>query len=325
MASSQSSKSSKSSRFAQSSKSSKSSYSSPSSSSFSSDSSPSSSDSSVSSSVSSSSSMSSDSSLETTYYFSQFLGNSIRIDEECFAHTREIFEKRDIRNLLGVVSGFIDCAECFLSSSSSSSQSSSSSSSQVLAFADCGTPNGDPTLLATFSWTDVDVNKNWLGCTWTNGETKEVFASTYNKYYAATLFPNTVGIPYQGLELWKKRNTALDLLSMYANPLRYFQVTLGTPNVFDYKKWQYQELDLKYSANVRRFWRNQFYFTYGAGPPTGSTKKLYNSVGNPVVVSGAPNPGAFNINQSRLSDNMLNGEMVYANGLRFRWVKGNNW
>lgn len=325
MASSQSSKSSRSSRFAQSSKSSKSSLSSTSSSSVSSNSS---SVSSVSSNSSSDSSFSSESSLETTYFFSQFLGNSIRIDEECFSFTREIFERRDIRNLLGVVSGFTDCQECFKSSSSSSSQSSSSSS-QTPAFADCGTPNGDPTLFSTFSWTDADVNKTWLGCTWTNGETKEVFANTYNKYYAATLFPNTTGIPYSGLELWKKRNTALDLLSMYANPLRLFQFTANnpptTPNAFDYKKWQYQELDLKYSAGNRRFWRNQFYFTYGGGAPTGATNKVYNSVGTPVVVTGAPNPGVFDINQGRLSDNMLNGEMLYANGLRFKWSKGNNW
>ena len=39
---------------------------------------------------------------------------------------REIFEKRHIRNLLDVVSGFIDCQACFLGSSSSQSSSSSS-------------------------------------------------------------------------------------------------------------------------------------------------------------------------------------------------------
>jgi len=29
----------------------------------------------------------------------------------------------------------------------------------------------------TLTWTDSDVTKGWLGCTWTNGETKEVYAT----------------------------------------------------------------------------------------------------------------------------------------------------
>ncbi len=253
---------------------------------------------------------SSQSSGNNVFHFSKFLGNSISVDGECVTFTREIFERREVRSFLGIVSGFTDCNACFSTEP-------------------CGTPNDDPTLFATFSWTDTDISKSWLGCTWTNGETKEVFANTYNKYYNSTIFPDTTGIPWDGAELWKKREGSVNLLSMYANPVRFFQLNVNnpptTPNSFDYRRWQYQELDLKYSFNNRRFWRNTFYITYGPGPPTGDTIKRYNSVGTPVVVTGAPNPGVFNINQNRLSDNMLNGQMLFANGLRFKWVKGNGW
>jgi hypothetical protein len=34
-------------------------------------------------------------------------------------------------------------------------------------------------MFITVSWTDPDVTKNWLGCTWTNGEQKEVYTTSY--------------------------------------------------------------------------------------------------------------------------------------------------
>jgi hypothetical protein len=41
----------------------------------------------------------------------------------------------------------------------------------------CGTPNADPTMFLTLSWTDEDETKSWGGCTWNNGETKEVYGN----------------------------------------------------------------------------------------------------------------------------------------------------
>jgi len=43
----------------------------------------------------------------------------------------------------------------------------------------CGTPNADPTVFVTVVWTDLDATKNYLGCSWCNGETKEVYATNY--------------------------------------------------------------------------------------------------------------------------------------------------
>lgn len=43
----------------------------------------------------------------------------------------------------------------------------------------CGTPNADPTIMLTMSWTDPDVTKDFLGCTWNNGETKELYSTFY--------------------------------------------------------------------------------------------------------------------------------------------------
>jgi hypothetical protein len=43
-----------------------------------------------------------------------------------------------------------------------------------------------PTMLMTMAWSDSDVTKNFYGCTWCNGETKEVFPTLYfnGKVYA---------------------------------------------------------------------------------------------------------------------------------------------
>ena len=60
---------------------------------------------------------------------------------------------------------------------SSTESSHEPSSNSVLA--GCGTSNTDPTIFMTLSWVDSDVTKDWLGCTWTNGETKEVYATGY--------------------------------------------------------------------------------------------------------------------------------------------------
>jgi hypothetical protein len=59
---------------------------------------------------------------------------------------------------------------------------------------DCGTdtcPNPAPvttypTMLMRLEWTDGDTTKNWLGCDWCNGETKEVYASHYGYFTAST-------------------------------------------------------------------------------------------------------------------------------------------
>jgi hypothetical protein len=59
----------------------------------------------------------------------------------------------------------------------------------------CGTSNANPTMLITMSWTDADVTKSFLGCTWTNGEQKDVFSTSYSR--------NTT-LPYTGSEGWAR-------------------------------------------------------------------------------------------------------------------------
>jgi hypothetical protein len=54
----------------------------------------------------------------------------------------------------------------------------------------CGTPNADPTQFITLSWIDADPTKSWLGCTWTNGETKEVYSTTYGELAAGSSYTN---------------------------------------------------------------------------------------------------------------------------------------
>jgi hypothetical protein len=72
----------------------------------------------------------------------------------------------------------------------------------------CGVPNANPTIYITMSWTDVDVTKNYLGCSWCNGETKEIYVGTYTLYY------NTTTTSTQ--ETWGVSNSANDRIFLKA-------------------------------------------------------------------------------------------------------------
>ena len=259
---------------------------------------------------------SSQSSGNNVFYLSKFLGNSISVDGECVTFTREIFERREVRSFLGIVSGFSDCNDCF----------------SVEA---CGTPNDFPTLFGTLSWTDSDITKTWLGCTWTNGEMKEIYAFSYGKYYNSTIFPSTTGFPTSfgdGSEFWNKYAVGNQKIRLQANPIRLFERTINNPpttlNVFNYKKRQYQEIDIRYRVGERREWIKYFSYVYAPGPPTGGTlTTVYCNIdGSPVVVTGLASPAALPTpTNNRLTDGMKNGEMLYASGLRIKWQEGNGW
>jgi hypothetical protein len=64
---------------------------------------------------------------------------------------------------------------------------------------DCGTPNADPTLFVTVSWTDAASTKNLYGCTWCNGETKNVYSISFNQVYGNTNMTcyGTMGLRFQ--------------------------------------------------------------------------------------------------------------------------------
>ena len=61
-------------------------------------------------------------------------------------------------------------------------------------------------MFITLAWTDADVTKDWLGCTWNRGETKEVFTTTYAKH--GTPVPSSPYVYYE-FEVWD-RATGVD-------------------------------------------------------------------------------------------------------------------
>lgn len=69
------------------------------------------------------------SSLVNVLHFPTFVGNVVRVNDECYLFNKKLIKKRNVRNFDGIISGFVDCDECFALSSSSSHSSSSSSSS----------------------------------------------------------------------------------------------------------------------------------------------------------------------------------------------------
>jgi hypothetical protein len=129
----------------------------------------------------------------------EYQGDYIKKDGVCYYYIGET--PSDITEDEIGIDTYISCETCLESENSSSSSSDSSqpeienstvsissssdsSDSDILSLSSdsstpvmlaCGTPNGDPTLFTTLSWIDADVTKDWLGCTFTNGETKEVY------------------------------------------------------------------------------------------------------------------------------------------------------
>jgi hypothetical protein len=105
------------------------------------------------------------------------------------------------------------------------------------AMAACGTPNADPTFFVTLSWDDpVDESSSsgatmdFLGCTFTNGETKEVFSSFYKN--STSLTPTSYDYERwrkgTSFELWRYGGNFLKLATIKINSDRDFWSIVNT-------------------------------------------------------------------------------------------------
>ena len=157
--------------------------------------------------------------------------------------------------------------------------------------ATCGTPNANPTMFVTLSWIDADVTKNWLDCSWTNGETKEVYSTSIsfgltNTGYSSARWERDF-VPGGGL------------ISMFA-----YQ-TSSTTQEIRLKLETVQGVDLtdrfvRESTTDYRSYSDLGLLSVGDIPPQGSTN-------------------------AQLISKQKNNTYTDVNGVTYTWVEGNNW
>ncbi len=192
---------------------------------------------------------------------------------------------------------FETCEECEGSSAPSGevSQDSSAESSDACGESDtCGTPNGDPTLLVTLTWTDSDDTKQWLGCTWCNGQQKEVYATLYD---ASTVFTGTE-------QEWDRN------LSLRMRGFHYDDITSDAEDP--------QTLKLTLKTVLGNIYKDDFRW-YGS---TGTAGAVANDLGI-INVTDVENVPAGLGNQ--LLTKMKNNSYTDANGITYTWTEGTGW
>lgn len=168
-------------------------------------------------------------------------------------------------------------------SSTSSKGLSESSSSENLAECNCPGDTG-PKVNVTLSWTDPDTTKSFLGCTFTNGETKAVCPTNYDK-------PNS--------EVWLASASG-DLLSMFAftATTRFYIYTAG-------------------GAKIRHA-----YYDFGPGSfvTTFNTPVVNLSSYAPVNGPGG-GPGGPVVGNKTILDNQF-GFITTTSGITISWARG---
>ena len=174
----------------------------------------------------------------------------------------------------------------------------------------CGTPNANPTILVTLTWTDPDVTKNYLGCTWTNGETKEVYSTTYQlNFYSSTFgtFTDFYTIFKGGRETWDRSSGILLLRSF--NSIKLGQSSMINNSSIDAAN--YIKLNPLTAVKADKvLW-------YTKSPYTG-TDIQYNDFG---AVTAGPKP---TIGDYRISNNFFT-QHTDTNGVTIAWTRGNGW
>ncbi len=165
----------------------------------------------------------------------------------------------------------------------------------------CGTVTGDPTLFVTLTWVDADVTKSWLGCTWTKGEIKEVYATGYSKGV-----DSVAGYPSAG-ESWRRNQPFDNDLTIYNsiwdaanhNTLTSHIATM----VVRLRNGNFPGQDI-YTDYIRKYtWTTSYSFNIGA------------------ISSG----DLISWPDYRLINKQKNGSFTDANNVTYAWSEGNGW
>jgi hypothetical protein len=144
----------------------------------------------------------------------------------------------------------------------------------------------------TLSWLDADVTKSFLGCTWTNGQSQELYATSYGTF--------SLNTPYFSYgESWTRSFGVSNRLKMsiFANGF-----TLNANNLT-------QSIGLFVNNNTDRF-------SWGGG------SLLTTPITELGILSLADRPQPVN---AYLRTKQKNNTFTDVNNITYTWVEGNGW
>jgi len=171
----------------------------------------------------------------------------------------------------------------------------------------CGTVNGDPTLFITVAWDGVDATKSFLDCTWSNGETKEVYATNYGKDTDGSV----TGFTTVRFESWQRHigsNNQFQLNGYYRVDLTYS----STPFVTQQALRGWMDGTLNNFATVHK----------EVGPYHGTLESSMGGVWNPSAAGLNPvaGDGYLDANKAGTISHNTGSETI-----TITWSEANNW
>ena len=176
-----------------------------------------------------------------------------------------------------------------------------------------GLKGSDPTVFMTISWTDSDLTKTYVGCTWCNGETKEVFSSDYN----GPLNTTTTTL-YN--EQWRIQNHAGNHFQLNANGgfSDYSTTTCPGNSALVHLSKPSDPAFGSFRHNVQA---KRGGFPCSA-PPCNVCTGFINQVTNCTIVNG---PLSWSLDNSpRIKDAQFTS-ITTSNGVTIAWARGNGW
>jgi hypothetical protein len=189
---------------------------------------------------------------------------------------------------------------------------------------ECGSANGNPTMLLTMSWTDADVTKNYLNCDWTNGEQKVVYTNSVPNYdKTQSTMGGCIGIVR---ETWKRStmgdqfalNGLIDFAGGFYWAVRNTYGGVGT-------LFHGTGVNTPIYSNLQSLSpgpATSMYYPFGwpflQGPFGGATGWPYPTTGASGCLTTMEDGGYIKSGQ-------FTGFVTFTNGVTVSWLKGTGW
>ena len=174
----------------------------------------------------------------------------------------------------------------------------------------CGCDSGNstyPRMKVTLCWTDNDLTKTYMGCTWNNGQSKIVCPDTYNSANSTTTVPTTAS---GWAETWIKGTASYGNTLSLKNGFQGSGSNNFTQNYLRVSGGGYSDLGTQYL----------YLFNWHLTSTTGTNKRTYTSglsTGtNGFDPSTAPLQGP--INDAGIQDGQF-GHITNTNGITIKW------
>jgi hypothetical protein len=212
-----------------------------------------------------------------------------------------------------------------------------------IATCDCCNPCDYPLLDVTLTWTDLDVTKNYLGYTFTNGQTIAICPDLYGCGNSSGTITGTFTDynTFNILEKWKKTGTSYDTPGFVSKKkfrewmsTQTFTVTNDFSGISlsngSYELWSYS------AADIRKDVRKKLKVRRGGTEPV-TTYHAYNfsyllkdpppsGIFHYFTGYGTGNDGTNTVTLTTFNDGInssMEGSVTSASGLTITWAKNN--